>query len=117
MIAVIFEVIPKTETKQEYLDIAAELKPLLSDIDGFISIERFASLQDENKVLSLSFWENEAAIEKWRNVELHRLGQAKGIDNVFSDYRIRVGNVLRDYSMAERAQAPADSNKHHHKYK
>lgn len=115
MIAVIFEVFPKGDKKQEYLDIAAELKPLLADIDGFISIERFASLQDENKILSLSFWKNEAAIEQWRNVELHRQGQAKGITDVFTDYRIRVGQVVRDYGMTKREQAPADSNSYHKK--
>jgi heme-degrading monooxygenase HmoA len=74
MIAVIFEVFPNPDNKQEYLDVAAELKPLLAEIDGFISIERFASLNDENKILSLSFWENEAAIQEWRYMEQHRLG-------------------------------------------
>lgn len=113
MIAVIFEVFPKSESKQTYLDIAAELKPLLVEIDGFISIERFVSLQDENKVLSLSFWENEAAIEQWRNLEKHRQGQAKGIAEVFNDYRIRVGQIVRDYGIADREQAPTDSNDYH----
>lgn len=114
MIAVIFEVFPKPESKQTYLDIASELKPLLAEIDGFISIERFVSLQDENKALSLSFWENEAAIKQWRNLEKHRQGQAKGIDEVFNDYRIRVGHVVRDYTLENREQAPKDSNGYHH---
>ncbi len=113
MLAVIFEVLPKEENKQEYLDIAAELKPLLANIDGFISIERFASLQNPNKILSLSFWENEAAIERWRNLETHRQGQAKGISHVFEDYRIRVGSIIRDYGMSVREQAPDDSNERH----
>lgn len=114
MIAVIFEVFPKPKSKQTYLDIAAELKPLLAEIDGFISIERFVSLQDKNKVLSLSFWENEAAIEQWRNLEKHRQGQAKGIAEVFNDYRIRVGHIVRDYGIADREQAPQDGNGYHH---
>ncbi len=115
MIAVIFEVFPTKDNKQEYLDIAAELKPLLTKIEGFISIERFVSLQDENKILSLSFWKNEEAIQEWRNLEIHREGQAKGIDHVFSDYRIRVGAIVRDYGMNSRSEAPTDSNFRHGK--
>lgn len=115
MIAVIFETFPNPKNKQEYLDIASELKPLLSEIEGFISIERFASLQDENKILSLSFWENEQAIEKWRNLEKHRQGQAKGISHIFTNYRIRVGAIIRDYGMKERQEAPKDSNNRHGK--
>lgn len=115
MIAVIFEVFPKEENKQEYLDVAAELKPLLAEIDGFISIERFASLQDPDKILSLSFWRDESAIKQWRNLEAHRQGQAKGISHIFKDYRIRVGHIVRDYGMTERQEAPEDSNKKHQK--
>ena len=115
MIVVIFEVHPNPDNKEEYLDIAAKLRPLLSEIDGFISIERFVSLQDESKVLSLSFWENEAAIERWRNMEQHRQGQAKGISHIFTDYRIRVGHIVRDYTLNERDQAPKDSNIKHNK--
>lgn len=113
MIAVIFEVPPNPDNTQEYLDIANQLKPLLEKIDGFIFIERFKSLQDENKILSLSFWENEKAIEEWRNMEIHRQGQEKGIDRVFIDYRIRVGEISRDYGMNNRVEAPKDSNKRH----
>lgn len=113
MIAVIFEVFPKKETKQEYLDIATELKPMLSDVEGFISIERFASLQDPNKILSLSFWENEESIEKWRNDLKHRMGQAAGLGHIFSDFRIRVGKIVRDYGVKERNEAPIDSNRYH----
>jgi heme-degrading monooxygenase HmoA len=113
MIAVIFEVYPKEENKQDYLDIASELKPMLKDIDGFISIERFASLQDPNKVLSLSFWENEKAIEEWRNKEKHRKGQGAGLDHIFSNYRIRVGEIMRDYGIKERDEAPGNSNQYH----
>ncbi len=113
MITVIFEVFPKEENKQEYLDIAAKLKPMLADVDGFISIERFASLQDPNKILSLSFWEDEQSVEKWRNESMHRHGQASGLGHIFSDYRIRVGQIIRDYSLENRAEAPTDSNTYH----
>ncbi|HZJ95748.1 MAG TPA: antibiotic biosynthesis monooxygenase [Thiopseudomonas sp.] len=109
MIAVIFEVYPAEGRTQEYLDIAAELKPLLKDIDGFISIERFASLSEEGKVLSLSFWRDEQAIAAWRNLEKHRLAQSKGRESIFADYRIRVATVSRDYSMNSRVEAPSDS--------
>jgi len=113
MIAVIFEVIPAEGRKQEYLDLAASLRPELEKIDGFISIERFASLSTEGKVLSLSLFRDEAAIEAWRNLEAHRLAQAKGRAGIFSDYRIRVASVIRDYGMRDRAQAPQDSRRKH----
>lgn len=113
MIAVIFEVIPAEGKKEEYLDIAAELKPLLQKIEGFISIERFSSLTEEGKVLSLSFWRDERAIEEWRNLEAHRLAQSKGRKSVFKDYRLRVADVYRDYGMNERAHAPKDSKLFH----
>ncbi len=115
MIAVIFEVFPAHGKVQEYLDIAAELKPLLEDIDGFISIERFSSLVEEGKILSLSFWRDEKAIEKWRNMEAHRLAQKKGREGVFADYRLRIASVIRDYGMETRAQAPSDSRLIHDK--
>ena len=113
MIAVIFEVNPAQGKVQEYLAIAAKLKPQLEKIDGFISIERFASLAEEGKILSLSFWRDEEAIEAWRNLESHRLAQEKGRGGVFSDYRLRVANVSRDYGMISREQAPSDSKKIH----
>jgi len=111
MIAVIFEVWPADGQKQTYLDIAAALKPELEQIDGFLSIERFQSLVDETKILSLSFWRDEAAVAAWRNLEHHRAAQKAGRDHVFRDYRLRVAQVLRDYGMKERAEAPADSRK------
>lgn len=113
MIAVIFEVIPAPGRKQEYLDIAAELRPELEQQDGFISIERFASLTHEGKVLSLSYWRDEEAVKRWRQLEGHRLAQARGRNGVFADYRLRVASVLRDYGMSERAEAPADSRAAH----
>src|SRR5262245_45957804 len=109
MIAVIFEVWPKPEHKHEYLDIAAALRPSLEQIDGFISIERFESLTEPGKILSLSFFRDEAAVAAWRNLQAHRSAQAKGRAEVFANYRLRVAGVIRDYGMSERAQAPADS--------
>jgi heme-degrading monooxygenase HmoA len=109
MIAVIFEVMPAPGRKQEYLDIAASLRPKLEQMDGFISIERFESLTNPGKVLSLSIWRDEEAVSRWRQVEGHRAAQAKGRGGIFADYRLRVAAVIRDYGMFERGQAPADS--------
>ena len=109
MIAVIFEVWPADGHKQTYLDIAASLRPELERIDGFISIERFQSLTDEGKLLSLSFWRDEAAVAAWRNVERHRAAQKRGRESVFRDYRLRIAGVVRDYGMTERAEAPSNS--------
>ena len=111
MIAVIFEVVPAPGRRQEYLDLAAALRPELERQDGFISIERFAS--NEGKVLSLSFWRDEDAVKRWRNLEGHRLAQARGRNGVFADYRLRVAGVLRDYGMSARDEAPADSRAAH----
>ena len=113
-IAVIFEVIPNPGKKQEYLDIAAELKPELMKIDGFISIERFQSLTDPGKILSLSFWRDEAAIQQWRNLEEHRSAQARGRGYIFKDYHLRIADVVRDYGMFDRKEAPTDSKEYHH---
>ena len=109
MIAVIFEVVPAPGKRQEYLDLAAKLRPDLEKLDGFISIERFASLTDETKLLSLSFWRDEEAVKRWRNLEGHRAAQAKGRGGIFADYRLRVASVIRDYGMVEREEAPSDS--------
>ncbi len=106
MIAVIFEVRLREGRKQQYLDIAASLRPLLQQIDGFISVERFQSLTDEGKILSLSFFRDEAAITEWRNLEKHRAAQTAGRSEVFEDYRLRVAHVIRDYGMNERAEVP-----------
>ncbi len=109
MIAVIFEVWPAEGRRQEYLDIAAGLRPLLAGIDGFLSIERFESLSEPGKLLSLSFWRDEDAVTEWRNVEAHRAAQAAGRGGIFRDYRLRIAGVIRDYGLAERAEAPDDS--------
>lgn len=109
MIAVIFEVIPKEGKKDEYLSIAKVLRPELDNIQGFISIERFQSLTDPDKILSLSFWENEESVKNWRNREMHRRAQESGRNSVFENYRLRVAGVIRDYGMTEREEAPADN--------
>jgi heme-degrading monooxygenase HmoA len=113
MIAVIFEVWPKSDRKKEYLDIAAELRPLLEKIDGFISIERFESLSQPGKILSLSFFRDEAAVHAWRSTNEHRVAQAKGRREIFSNYRLRIAGVIRDYGMHEREQVPGDSREVH----
>lgn len=113
MIAVIFELFPKEGCKQDYLKIAADLRPLLDKIDGFISIERFESLYEPGKILSLSFWRDEKAIEEWRQLEVHRAAQTKGRTELFKDYRLRIAGVIRDYGMFEREQAPQDSREIH----
>ncbi|GHF89710.1 antibiotic biosynthesis monooxygenase family protein [Thalassotalea marina] len=99
MIAVIFEVSPKADTKAQYLELARELRPLLNDIEGFISIERFQSLNDDNKLLSLSYWQDEAAIEHWRNNVLHQEAQYKGKSALFADFSIKVASITRQYAM------------------
>jgi len=113
MLAVIFEVIPAPGRKQEYLELAAQLRPELEKIDGFISVERFASLTDESKLLSLSFWRDEEAVRNWRNLTGHREAQARGRSGVFADYRLRIAGVVRDYGMTDRAEAPQDSRSAH----
>ena len=113
MIAVIFEVWPAEGRVTEYLDLAAELKPVLQEIDGFISVERFESLTEPGKYLSLSMWRDEAAIARWRALEQHRGAQARGRGGIFADYRLRVAAVVRDYGMNERQEAPADSRAVH----
>ena len=113
MIAVIFEVRIAPGRRDEYLDLAAGLRPLLEQADGFLSIERFSSLSDPDKLLSLSFWRDEAALAAWRGREEHRAAQHEGRAGVFSDYRLRVAAVIRDYGMSERDEAPADSRAVH----
>jgi heme-degrading monooxygenase HmoA len=108
VIAVIFEVEPAPGRKAHYLDTAARLKPLLERIEGFISIERFESLNTPGKIVSLSFWRDEAAVAEWRAVDEHARAQAAGRAGVFADYRLRVASVIRDYGLTERDQAPPD---------
>ncbi|MBN9241735.1 MAG: antibiotic biosynthesis monooxygenase [Mesorhizobium sp.] len=109
MIAVIFEVEPAAGKRDAYLSIAADLRSLLDGIDGFLSIERFQSLADPGRILSLSVWRDEEAVKAWRNTGEHRHAQQAGRGGVFADYRLRIAHVVRDYGMTERAEAPADS--------
>ncbi len=113
MIAVIFEVQPKDGRRQDYLGIAASLRPLLDGIDGFVSIERFESLTTPGKILSLSFWRDESAVEQWRRDVAHCEAQVRGRAEVFDDYRLRVASVIRDYGMVSREEAPNDSRAIH----
>jgi heme-degrading monooxygenase HmoA len=113
MIAVIFEVQIAEGRKETYLEIAAQMRPLLEQVEGFISVERFQSLTDPAKLLSLSFFENEEAVQRWRNLDAHRGAQSKGRSGVFSDYHLRIAHVIRDYGMFERAEAPGDSQQVH----
>ncbi|KJK25316.1 antibiotic biosynthesis monooxygenase [Burkholderiaceae bacterium 16] len=113
MIAVIFEVEPAEGRMETYLSIAAQLRPTLEAIDGFISVERFQSLTNPGKLLSLSFFRDEAAVMAWRNTMEHRHAQSAGRGGVFAGYRLRVAHVLRDYGLNEREQAPADSRAVH----
>ena len=109
MIAVIFEVEPHADRASRYFELAAAMRADLERIDGFVSVERFESLTQRGKFLSLSFWRDEQAVHAWRNQSGHRAGQQEGRDTVFAGYRIRVAEVLRDYGLHQRAQAPADS--------
>lgn len=113
MIAVIFELQAADGQRETYLELAAALKPLLAQNDGFISIERFQSLADPARLLSLSFWRDEAAVQQWRNLEQHRAAQARGRGEVLAQYRLRVAEVVRDYGLESREQAPQDSRCYH----
>jgi heme-degrading monooxygenase HmoA len=113
MIAVIFEVTPADGRRDAYLSLAAALRSDLEQMDGFISVERFQSITDPNKLLSLSFWRDERAVALWRNHAKHRASQAKGRAGVFAGYRLRVADVLRDYGMTDRAAVPEDSRALH----
>ncbi len=109
MIAIIFEVEPAEGMQDSYLDIAADMRPLAEQVDGFISVERFQSLTNPGKLLSLSLFRDEEAVQEWRRLDQHRRAQARGRAGVFADYRLRVAHVIRDYGMTDRDQAPQDS--------
>lgn len=114
MIAVLFELQAKPGCKDQYLDIAKSLLALLEKAQGLISIERFQSLTNPEKLLSLSYWEDENAVKNWRNTQQHRLAQKLGRDSIFAHYQLRVAAVIRDYGLHERNQAPTDSLDYHH---
>ena len=111
-IIVLFEVKPTKEGMKRYLDLAAMLKPLLAGFEGFIRAERFSSLNEEGKLLSMNVWTDEAAVERWRNTVEHRISQAEGREKLFESYRITVCTPIREYSDPYREQAPADSNRY-----
>jgi len=113
MIAVIFEVMPHEAHKDDYFKMAAELKPELEKIKGFISVERFQSIQDAGKILSLSFWADEESVKNWRTLEIHRHAQAEGRKIIFKDYHLRIASVVRDYGMFNRDEATQDSRNFH----
>lgn len=113
MIAVIFEVMPHPDRKSDYLDMAALMRPLVDEIDGFISVERFQSLTNPDKLLSLSFFRNEEAIADWRRLTKHRAAQSAGRSGMFTDYHLRIAHVVRDYGLFDRNEAPKDSREEH----
>ena len=113
MIAIIFEVELADGRQDDYLDVAAAMRSLVEEVDGFISVERFQSLSNPDKLLSLSYFRDEEAVERWRQLAAHRSAQAKGRGGLFSDYRLKVTQVLRDYGMFDRDQAPPDSRAVH----
>lgn len=113
MIAIIFEVEPAEGRRDTYLGIAGELRSLLDTIDGFVSIERFEGLTNPGRILSLSFWRDEAAVAAWRALPAHRAAQTAGRAGIFAGYRLRVAHVLRDYGLTDRAEAPPDSKAVH----
>lgn len=113
MVSVIFEVCPQPEHREGYLNWAAELKEELLKMEGFISIERFQSLTDPGKILSLQFWRDESCLTAWRNLEAHRAAQEAGRKTMFKDYRLRIAEVIRDYGLNERDEAPVDSRARH----
>jgi heme-degrading monooxygenase HmoA len=115
MIAVIFEVIPNADHTADYFQHAAKLKSTLEAMDGFISVERFESVTQPGKFLSLSFWRDEDAVKAWRNQTDHRATQHAGRSEIFADYRLRVASVVRDYGMFDRDEVPSDSRTHHNK--
>ncbi|HEX4850652.1 MAG TPA: antibiotic biosynthesis monooxygenase [Puia sp.] len=115
MIAVIFEVLPNPGKRDDYLGLAEELRTSLVTMPGFISIERFQSISNQAKILSLSFWKDEESISNWRNLEMHRMAQTEGRQGIFEDYRLRIAAVVRDYGMFDRKEAPTDSQQYHGK--
>jgi heme-degrading monooxygenase HmoA len=115
MIVAIAEIILNEDQMQDYTDFAILLKPLAEDIKGFISNERFQSCADPNKILSLSIWENEESIKQFRNLELHRLAETESRKSIFKDYQIKIAEVVRDYGMKDRKEAPADSKVFHNR--
>ena len=115
MIAVIFEFTPRDGRFADYKALAEGLADDVRNADGFLSIERFESISNKGKFVSLSFWRDDESVRKWRNLQKHREAQKQGRGSVFKSYRLRVAQVMRDYTMDERAQTPGDSLSFHNK--
>jgi len=113
MFAVIFELEVLPEKEDQYFEIANNLREELETIDGFVSIERFESVVNQGKFVSLSFWRDEASIKAWRTLDTHKQAQITGRKSIFKDYRLRVAEVVRDYGMRKRDEAPQDARKTH----
>lgn len=111
-IVVLFEVTPTKEGMKKYLNLAAMLKPMLSGFEGFIRAERFSSLNEEGKLLSMNIWTDENAVERWRNVMQQRMSQKEGKEKLFESYKITVCSEIRSYTDIDREQAPTDSNQY-----
>ncbi len=115
---VLFEVVPAVDVDTgdtcmaRYLELAAMLRPMLNGFDGFISAERFQSLANERKILSMNVWESEEAMTKWRSITEHRMSQLEGRNKLFESYKISVTKVMREYTDKDRTEAPADSNEY-----
>ena len=109
MIAVIFEFTPAEGRFADYLALVETLRQDLAEAEGFISLERFESITSKGKFVSLQYWRDEECVRKWRTLQKHREAQKKGRAGIFKSYRLRIAQVVRDYTMDERAQAPADS--------
>jgi heme-degrading monooxygenase HmoA len=109
MIAVIFEFTPAEGRFPDYLALVETLRQDLAEAEGFISLERFESITSKGKFVSLQYWRDEECVRKWRTLQKHREAQKKGRAGIFKSYRLRIAQVVRDYTMDERAQAPADS--------
>ncbi|HET7363585.1 MAG TPA: antibiotic biosynthesis monooxygenase [Burkholderiales bacterium] len=109
MIAVIFEFTPAEGRFPDYMALVETLRQDLAKAEGFISLERYESITSKGKFVSLQFWRDEECVRKWRNLQKHRQAQKQGRGGIFKSYRLRIARVLRDYTMDERAQAPADS--------
>ena len=113
MIAVIFEFTPAKGRFPDYMALVDTLKADLAKADGFLSLERFESISNPGKFVSLQFWRDEESVRKWRNVQNHREAQAKGRGGIFASYRLRIASIVRDYEMDKREQAPDDSRRVH----
>src|SRR5688500_8008896 len=113
MIAVIFEFTPAEGRFKDYMALVDTLREDLAKAEGFISLERFESITNRGKFVSLQFWRDDECVRKWRNLQKHREAQKQGRSSIFKSYRLRIASVIRDYEMDRRDQAPEDSLKVH----